>query len=73
MDASVAWAFLVLPSQPHSQNDVNNSVVARHPPRGDETPLPGGGAGVVAAVQGGGAGVAGALTPLEGGVGVAAV
>ena len=73
VDASVAWAFLVLPSQPHSQNDVNNPVVARQPPRGDETPPPGGGAGVVAAVQGGGARVAGALTPPGSRVGVAAV
>ena len=55
VDATVAWAFLVLPSQPRSQNDVNNPVVACQPPCGDETPPPGGGAGIVAAVQGGGA------------------
>ncbi len=73
VDASVARAFLVLPSQPHSQNDVNNPVVACQPPPGDETPPPGGGAGVVAAVQGGGARVAGALTPPGSRVGVAAV
>ena len=73
VDASVARAFSVLPSQPCSQNDVNNPVVAHQSPRGDETPPPGGGAGVVAAVQGGGDGVAGALASPGGGVGVAAV
>ena len=66
VDASVARAFSVLPSQPRSQNDVNNPVVAHQPPHGDETPPPGGEAGVVAAVQGGGEGPGG-------GVGVAAV
>jgi hypothetical protein len=73
VDASVARAFSVLPSQPRSQNDVNNPVVAHQPPHGDETPPPGGEAGVVAAVQGGGDGVAGALASPGGGVGVAAV
>ncbi len=74
VDASVAWAFSVLPSQPRSQNDVNNPVVAHQPaPRGDETPPPGGEAGVVAAVHCGGDGVAGALASPGGGVGVAAV
>ena len=71
VDASVTWAFLVLPTQPHSQNDVNNPVVADQPPHSDRTPPSGGGIGV-ADDQGGGIGCNTFRNPTCSGFGVVA-